>query len=242
VRLLFAIDEAVPKKQHSAGQTWGTQQATIARHREDHILHYRKELVGRVVTEWGGCSYTGLLLLGHHETLAHLRDALPPRLAAVVRREKAEPWYERTTQVEEAIRTMALDVLTQDEAEVAEGFWDLLAERRSLASGPQAVLDAVQGGLVGPQGFGYLVLGPDPREAIGRCRVCRCLSFEIPGACPKCGAPTSEGNLWEELLLTALRHGISARFVADPLKLAAYGGVVAVLPRDRPGPAKSEPG
>src|SRR5512138_2865238 len=43
-RLLQQLEEDVPKHQHSAGERWGKQQATIARHREDHILHYRKAL------------------------------------------------------------------------------------------------------------------------------------------------------------------------------------------------------
>jgi hypothetical protein len=230
-RLLDELDEDVPRKQHSAGQLWGTEQATIARHREDRILHYRKELVARVEKEWARGGYAGLLLLGDHETLAHLRGALPPRLAAAVRREAPEPWYERPADVEEAVRTMALDVFTADEAEVAEGFWDLLAEGRAVAAGPRAVLAVLQGGLVGQGGFGYLALGPDPREVVGRCGTCRYLSVEGPGTCPRCGGACGEGSLWEEILLAALKHGVSARYVAGPQKLARYGGVVAVLPR-----------
>lgn len=239
-RLLDEIDEAVPKKQHSAGQTWGTQQATIARHREDRILHYRKDLVARAGKEWARGGYAGLLLLGDHETLAHLRGALPPRLAAVVRREAPAPWYERSSEVEETVRTMAHAVFTEDEAAVAEGFWDLLTQRRSVVTGPRAVLDAVMSGRVGREGFGYLVLGPDPREVVGRCKVCRCLSAEVPSACPRCGGACVEGNMWEELLLTALRHGTSARLVADREKLAPHGGAVAVLPRRGPEPAAGD--
>jgi hypothetical protein len=33
----------------------------------------------------------------------------------------------------------------------------------------------------------------------------------------------------------ALRHGIAVHFVDDPDKLAPYGGMVAALPKDRPG-------
>jgi hypothetical protein len=98
------------------------------------------------------------------------------------------------------------------------------------------VLDAVQGGRVGPDGYGYLVFGPDPRETVGRCSVCRWLTPDGPGPCPRCQAPCVTGNLWEELLLTAFRHRIAARFVKEREKLNLYGGVAAVLPKDGGGP------
>jgi hypothetical protein len=46
VRLLQEIEEEVPSRQHSAEECWGKEQATIARHREDRILHYQKERNG----------------------------------------------------------------------------------------------------------------------------------------------------------------------------------------------------
>lgn len=151
-RLLQEIDEAVPKKQHSAGQLWGTQQATVARHRQDHILHYQKELLGIVEAVWTKHSYQGLVL----------RVRLPARLA------------------------------------------DQVILEAPLAAGPRQVVDAVQNGQVGARGYGYVVLGPDPREAVARCTACRFLSVEMPKICPLCQSPCVEANLWEELLLLAL--------------------------------------
>lgn len=238
-RLLADIDEGVPRKQHSAGERWGYGQATIARHREDHILHYRKELVQELDRAWGAGSYAGVIFLGEHEVLERVREELPPRLTGKVVHEAPEPWYEAPAQVEESIYK-AIDMLNdRAEAEVAPGFWDLLrVGGKAVVTGPRAVIDAVQGGRIGPDGYGYLVFGPDPREAVGRCVACRSLSAEVLGPCPKCQAPCAPGNLWEELLLTALQHRISARFVKDPQKLALYNGAVAVLPKVRaPEPA-----
>jgi hypothetical protein len=123
-------------------------------------------------------------------------------------------------------------LFAEQEAEVAPGFWDLL-KQGVVATGPKAVLDALQGGQLGREGFGYLVLGPDPRESVGRCVACRTLAPDPLGKCPRCQAPCAPGSLWEEVLLTALRHGVSARFVSDPSKLRPYGGAVAVLPRGK---------
>jgi hypothetical protein len=225
----------VPKKQHSAGERWGYGQATIARHREDRVRHYRKDLARELGRLWDAGRYGGLILLGEHEVLEHVRGELPARLADRVVREGGEPWYETPARVEEKVRTLVTALYAEEEVGVGPGFWDRVREGKAVATGPKAVLDAVQGGRVGPDGYGYLVFGPDPREAVGRCTVCRWLSDEVPGVCPRCQAPCAPGNLWEELLLTALRHRIAARFVKDPQQLAPFGGLVAVLPKAEGG-------
>lgn len=46
--LLGEITAEVTRRQRSAGETWGKQQATIARHREDHILHYQPSITAKV--------------------------------------------------------------------------------------------------------------------------------------------------------------------------------------------------
>lgn len=230
VRLLAEVEGDVPKHQHSSGERYGYEQAGIDRHRQDAILHYRKELTRELEKIWDAGSHAGLVLLGEHEVLEHVRSGLPARLADRVLREVPESWYEKPTQVVEKIRSVAAGLFNEQEAEVAPGFWDLLRERK-VAAGPRAVLDALQSGQLGREGFGYLVLGPDPRETVGRCVACRTLAPDPLGKCPRCQAPCAPGSLWEELLLTALGHGVSARFVSDPRKLEPYGGVVAVLPK-----------
>jgi hypothetical protein len=113
--------------------------------------------------------------------------------------------------------------------DVPPDFWDRLRTRAGIATGPRAVIEAVQTGRVGPDGHGYLVLGPDQREACGRCLACRTLSADPTGPCPKCQASCAPGNLWEELLLLALRHRLAVRFMMDPQRLRPYGGLVAAL-------------
>ncbi len=235
-RLLVEFDEVVPKHQHSSGERYGYEQATIARHREDRILHYRKDLVRALEKIWDESHYAALILLGEHEVLEQLRSALPPRLAERVVREVPESWYEGESQVEERVRSLAAEVFAEDEETVAPDFWELLREG-AVIGGATAVLEAVQNGRIAPSGHGYLVFGPDLRETVSRCTICQWTISKAldtaPGHCPCCQAPCESGNLLEELLLSALKHGIVARFVPDPAALKRYGGIVAVPARSR---------
>jgi hypothetical protein len=229
-RLLTELDEPVPARQHSAGETWGYGQATIARHRDDRISHYRKDLVREIEHLWETGRFAGLILLGQHQNLQPVRAELPSRILDRIVREAPESWYEKASEIEETIRSLTAGLYTEGEVGVASGFWDRLREEKAVAKGAKVVIDVLQSGRLGPEGHGYLVFGPDPRESVGRCVACRSLTLEPLGPCPKCQAPCAPGNLWEELLLTALQHGIECHFVRDPKKLERYGGLVAVLP------------
>lgn len=232
VRLLAEFDEDVPKHQHSAGERYGYGQATIARHREDRILHYRKDLVREMERAWDANHFAGVILLGEHEVVMHLRDALPARLANRVLREAPEPWHDHPAPTEERICSLAAEALAESEAAVAPGFWELF-DRGSVVAGAQAVREAIQNGKVEAGGHGYLVFGPDPREVVCRCKACNCLGACDCQRCPQCRSGCATGSLWEGLLLLAEKHGIAARFVADPAKLKKYGGIVAVPARSQ---------
>jgi peptide subunit release factor 1 (eRF1) len=235
VRLLDELNSDVPKKQHSAGERWGLGQATIAHHHDEAVHHHIKAVAHRIERAWAEGSYAGLLLFGAHPILEHVRKALPSRLRARVERETPKAWADEPAEVEAAIQDATLRVFAQDEARELDGFWDRLATGRAVAIGPAGVLDALQSGQLGPAGHGYLVLGPDPRETVGRCTGCHALAADAPPACPRCQAPCRLASFWEEVLLMALRHGITVRFVDDPERLAPYGGMVAALPKVRPG-------
>jgi len=62
VRLLQEIQEEVPSRQHSVGERWGKEQATIARYRENCILHYHKDLVGLIEKAWAEQPFQGIVL------------------------------------------------------------------------------------------------------------------------------------------------------------------------------------
>jgi peptide subunit release factor 1 (eRF1) len=233
-RLLQEIEEDVPKRQRSSGELWGTQQATIARHREDRILHFHKELVRLVEATWVKVPYQGLILLGEHEVLEHVRARLPSRVAAHIIFEAPQVWTEKPLRGDEIIGAVLAKDLKAHEKRILTEVKDRLHQGYAIAAGPRAVIEALQNGQVGPKGFGYLVLGPDPREAVARCTACRFLSVEILAICPRCQSPCVEGNLWEELLLLTLRHDITVHFVEADAELQRQGGVVAVLSKKEP--------
>jgi hypothetical protein len=231
VRLLQELVADVPRKQRTSDERF---RQVIASHAEDAMSHFQKDLVQTIVRSFSTNGYAGLILLGAHPVVEPLRKSLPANVASHVVGEAAEAMYERPAEIETAIRDSVRGVLASDDARGLGDLWDRLAERRAVATGPSEVLEAVQGGRLGLRGHGCLVLGPDPREVVGRCTRCRFLALDAPPTCPRCQGPCAEASLWEELLLMALRHDIAARFLADSTSLAPFGGVVALLPKEKP--------
>lgn len=228
-RPLGAIDEAVPKRQHSAGERWGKQQATIERHRKDHILHVQKELARRVEEAWGEYPYRGIVLLGEHEVLEQFRGLLPPRLAARVVHEAPHAWTEEQAKIDEEVRTVLAEARANEEARVLEELDRRLGEASAVAAGPQEVIDALRNGQVSA-----LILGPDPGAAASRCIGCRSLFALSRTTCPYCHEPCRTGNLWQAVLAFAIAHGIWVHRVQPSAALARHGGIAALLTRDEP--------
>jgi hypothetical protein len=120
VRLLGEIDADVPSRQRAAGERWGKEQATIARHREDRILHYQKHLIGLAEKAWAEHHFKGVVLLGEHEVLEHLRKRLPPRLAARVVHEGPHAWTEKPGDLTTAFRATLAGVEQAEERRLIE--------------------------------------------------------------------------------------------------------------------------
>jgi len=229
VRLLQEIEEAVPSRQHSAGERWGKQQATIARHREDRILHYQKDLLERIEKAWAEIPFQGIVFLGEHEVLEHLRKQLPPRLAAQVVSERPQAWTEKPLAVSEGVCAALADLDQANERRLLEGLEERLSQDHDvIARGPREVVEALQKGRIGPRGHGFVVLGPDPRETVARCSACRSLFVDMPTTCPRCQAPCVDASLWEEIMMQALRHDIAVQCVKAEGVLARHGGVAAL--------------
>jgi peptide subunit release factor 1 (eRF1) len=230
LRLLHDIEEDVPSRQRSAGWRWGKEQATIARHREDRILHYQKELVDRVEKVSAEHAFRGLILLGEHEVVEHVRKRLPARLASRVVRQAPQAWTEEPLAIRDHIQTLLAEVEQAHEAELLGGLEQMLRNGGGVVTGARAVVEALQGGRIGTHGHGYLVVGSDPREAVARCTACRSLSVGMPTRCPRCQSPCVDASLWEEILLFALRHEVAVHCVKADTLLRPHGGIAAVLP------------
>jgi hypothetical protein len=223
------VEGDVPRKQHSSGQRWGKEQATIARRRDDRIRHYLKELVERMEHAWAEQAFQGIILLGKHDLLEHLKKEMPTRLSCQIVSEKPHEWVDDPARLAEVVRETIEDQAKAEERRIAEVVERRMMERYAIAAGPRAVLEALQTGRVGPRGQGYLVLGPDPREVVARCTMCRFLSVDMADTCPRCHAPCADASLWEEILLLALRHQIIVHCLEGNELVAEHGGVIAVV-------------
>ena len=228
-RLLDAIDEFVPKKQHSSGERWGKQQATIERHRKDHILHFHKELARRVEQAWDEHPYLGMILLGQREVLEQFRSLLPRRLADRVVHEASHAWTEGHAEIDAKVRAVLVATQAAQERSILDQLKSRFEEGCGIATGPQEVIEALRNGQVSE-----LILGPDPGAVASRCTGCRSLFATRREACPFCGAPCRTCNLWQEVLALAMGHCVWVNLVKSSTEVARHGGIAALLARAQP--------
>ena len=134
----------------------GKQQATIDRHRKDHILHFQKELVRCLEDAWSDYPYQGIILLGEHEVLERFRHVMPARLSSRVVDESPHAWTDEQVLIDEEVRGVIAKALTAEESRILAEFDRRLHEATAVAAGPQEVIDALRDGQVAA-----LILGPD---------------------------------------------------------------------------------
>jgi peptide subunit release factor 1 (eRF1) len=230
--VLREIEEDVPRRQRSAGELWGKQQATIARHREDHLLHYRKELARAIEHAWPDAPFRGLILLGEHKTLEALRAILPPALANQVVHMRRYSWARQEPRLDATVHEVLEEAFRAHDAQMVEELERRLREQYLVAAGPQEVIDALRNGQVGYPGF--LVIEPDRGETAARCVRCASVFTTLHAACPFCQGFCEQVNLWQEILLFAARHNVTAHTVESSPELSRHGGVAAVLSRAEP--------
>jgi peptide subunit release factor 1 (eRF1) len=230
--LLQQIEHAIPRRQHSAGELWGKQQPTIARHREDHVLHYRKELASAIDQVWPTAPFRGLIVLGDAKTVAALCAALPSAIANRIVHTGPYSWARRTPTLDAKVQEVLDAALRAHDAELIAQFERRLRENHLVTAGPQEVINALRNGQVGYPG--YLLLEPDRGVMAARCTRCESVFTTIYATCPVCQGTCEKVNLWQEILLFAARHDIMAHVVESHLALTQHGGVAAVLSRQEP--------
>jgi peptide subunit release factor 1 (eRF1) len=228
-RVLDVIDAAVPKKQHSAGERWGKQQATIERHRRDHVLPFQKALVRCVEEAWDDYPYQGIVLLGQHQILEQFRNLLPARLSSRVVHEAPQAWTEEEAEIDEKVRAVLETAQQAEGNRVLEELDRRLHEATAVATGPQEVIDALMEGQVAE-----LILGPDSGTSASHCTRCHTLFAASHAVCPYCHGHCRTENLWQAILEFAVRHSIWVHRVRPSVRLACHGGVAALLARNEP--------
>lgn len=227
-RLLAEVAGDVPRKNRSAGERWGKQQATIARHREDRILHYFKDLAGHVEAAWGdGLDARGIILLGEHEVVEAFRAFLPKRLADRVVAEAPHAWSGEQPAIEDQVGHVADDLIGAEQRRLLDEIDSRLREGYAVTTGPREVIEALINGQAQ-----VLVLGPDPGEVAWRCRGCGSLFTAEETACPYCRAGCDRVNLWQEILIKALRDRIDVHLVTAKVGRPVPGQVAALLHRE----------
>jgi hypothetical protein len=236
--MLDELKHDIPRRQKSSGETWGKQQATIARHRDDLLLHYRKALAERIESAWRGGSFRGIILLGEHETVLALRDMLPASIGARVVHADRFAWLRSDAELEQTIERVLEEILGAHDARLVAELEDRLKRNYLVAAGPQEVVNALRNGQVGYPGF--LVLEPDRGDKAARCKGCGSVFTTMPSRCSYCQGACETVNLWQEILLFAARHGITAHTIASHPLLTSRGGLAAVLSRAEPWETRPE--
>jgi peptide subunit release factor 1 (eRF1) len=236
--LLAEIEEPVPKRHRAAGELWGKQQATIARHREDHVIHYIKGLAREVERAWPEERYDGIVLLGEHEVLAKLRSYLSEELRSAVAGESPHSWAGRQVPLLEKIDSIHTQALQEQERQLFEDIKRRLMEDHHIATGPQAVIDAIENDQIGHSGC--IVMESDPGEIASRCSGCHKLFAEASADCPSCHGKCEKTNLWQAIALFAARKHVVAHFIEPGHGLDKHAGVVASLTREAPWIAPPE--
>jgi peptide subunit release factor 1 (eRF1) len=227
LHLLAELDEDVPRKQHSAGERWGKHQATIARHREDRILHYLKDLVRKVEEAWNAQSFQGIVLLGQHQLLAEVRSLLPKALCDRLVHEAPFDWPEGPSGVQAEVEKVIVARADAEEKELRAEVERRLKEGYANAVGPQEVIDALKDGLAGA-----VLLDNSLGELGSRCAGCLSVFSAVTETCPYCSSSCARVNLWQEILVFALRHQVPVHILAsDPADSASWK-VAAFLNRD----------
>jgi peptide subunit release factor 1 (eRF1) len=232
VHMIEEIEEPVPKRHRAAGELWGKQQATIARHREDHIAHYLKGLASGIERAWPEERYDGIVLLGEHEVLEKLRTYLPEALGSRVAGEAPHAWVGRQTPLVSKIASIHAEALRDQERRLFEDIKRRLLEDHHIATGPQAVIDAIENDQVGYSGC--VVMESDPGKVASRCSGCHKPFAQTVGECPSCHVACEKTSLWQAIALFAARKHVVVHFVEPGHGLDKHAGVVALLAREAP--------
>ncbi len=228
-RLLDELEEDVPRKNRSAGERWGKQQATIARHREECILHYFKDLVHRVEEVWDEPTHQGIILLGEHEILENFRAELPERLAHKIVAEIPHAWAGEQPAIEDQVGQVASEIVLVERKKILADLDRRLQKGGAVTTGPQEVIQALANGQVQA-----LVFGPDLGEAGWRCDQCRSLFTTEERACPYCKSTCERVDLWQEILARALNHQVEVHYIPADSGLRVPGEIAALLLREEP--------
>jgi peptide chain release factor subunit 1 len=214
---------AVPG-QHRRGGWAQLAQSRYARHIEQHRgEHYDAvvEALAAGLEEWPA---RWIVLAGESETLAAVRDRLPPALRATVAGTVRAAWHEPAA----AIAARADETVRRVEAEsarqaIAQAVTDAAKGQRAV-SGVDDTLAAAARAAVW-----QLFVIRSFAETGRACTACGALSRGEGPACPVCHGRTRPVELSDAAVARVLASGGTVAVVADDTQLANAGGLAAIL-------------
>jgi hypothetical protein len=193
---------------------------------------YLKGLAGEIERAWPAERYDGIVLLGEHEVLETLRTYLPEALSSRVAGEAPHAWVGRQTPLVSKNESIHAEAPRHQERRLFEDIKRRLLEDHQIATGPQAVIDAIENDQIGHSGC--IVMESD-RGAVGsRCTSCRTRLAQAVSECPSCHARCEKASLWQAIALSASNKHVTVHFVNPGRGVDKYGGVVALFARDAP--------
>jgi len=197
----------VPGK-HDQG---GPAQARLQRHHEDHVLRHVKRVVQQLSEGLRQRAFDRVILAGHEEATAAVRERLPRELARrLVATVPAE-----TSATDAEILRMTLDVAQRVERESEEGLVTSVIDA-SRSDGPGACGSSATLEAVWLRQVLTLVLADGLTASGSECPVDGRLYREPPGACPMCGADTLPvGDIADRAAQDTLRQDGAVEIVHD---------------------------
>lgn len=203
----------------------GWSQKRYQRRRREQVHEFVDEVVehlGRLREETG---FERLVLLGAHDVIARLEEALPPALSEILVGSRQVNADEGDRAVTGAGAEIAQEAEREEERELWRRIQDDALGQGLAATGPARVLAALLEGRVDS----VLVDRGLDRRAM-RCRECDRIAVGDPDSCPDCGAadPIAD-DLTNQLVERAELTGARVDFVDGFEELDKVGGVAALL-------------
>lgn len=203
----------------------GWSQKRYQRRRREQVADFVDDLIARLETIHREAAFERLVLLGSHDLLARLEEALPSALAdCLVGSRQAD-----VKDAEEALRDIGGELADEAERQEEEELWSRIRDdalgQGMAATGPARVLHALQEGRAE-----VVIVDRELERGAVRCRKCHELAAGTPERCPACGAADPiPDDLLNQLVEQAQLTSARIDFV-DPFdELDRLGGVAALL-------------
>jgi peptide chain release factor subunit 1 len=217
------LESTVPG-QHRRGGWAQLAQSRYARHIEQHRGEHYHAVVEALTAGAEERRARWVVLAGESETLAAVRDRLPPALRATVAGTVRAAWHEPAA----AIAARADETVRRVEAEsarqaVAQAVTDAAKGQRAV-TGVDDTLAAASRGAVR-----QLLVLRSFAETGQACTACGTLSRGEGPACPVCHASTRPVELGDAAVARVLASGGTVAVLTGDTQLSSVGGLAAIL-------------